>query len=159
MAMSWQYIAGFFDGEGSISRRTPRNGYAITIPQTELNVLNEIRSFVCFGSIYAVAKKHEHWKDNWVYNRHAQREVLHFCESVAPFLVIKRDKIVAAANDLWELILRDSLRKQKRDEDIAFAVAMREQGHSYREIASALGSSNRLYARSLLRSGGVVPRY
>ncbi len=65
--MDWNYIAGFFDGEGSILKHDPTN-YRISIPQTNEEVLQKIKTFSNMGNIFKTRKRKEHWKDSWVYS-------------------------------------------------------------------------------------------
>lgn len=47
--MTWEYIAGFFDGEGSICHNG--KGYRVTIVQTNQEVLDDIVQFSGVGSV------------------------------------------------------------------------------------------------------------
>jgi hypothetical protein len=53
--MNWDYIAGFFDGEGNVHiAKTKKNQLAIYIRiyQGSKEVLEEIRKFIGYGQIY-----------------------------------------------------------------------------------------------------------
>ncbi|HPA25214.1 MAG TPA: LAGLIDADG family homing endonuclease [bacterium] len=53
--MTWNYVAGFFDGEGSITKNG--SGFRITIVQTNKEVLEEIKKFIQLGGCYGNYKK------------------------------------------------------------------------------------------------------
>ena len=59
--MNWNYIAGFFDGEGTLTRTGSR--YKIGITQTNKEVLEEIQSFTKIGLMHRIKKRKPHWKD------------------------------------------------------------------------------------------------
>ena len=58
--MNWSYIAGFFDGEGSVAHNG--KGFRITIAQTDLEILNLIKDFTGVGHVIEVTKRKKHWK-------------------------------------------------------------------------------------------------
>ncbi len=47
--MTWNYVVGFFDGEGSITKNG--SGFRITIVQTNKEVLEEIKKFIQLGGV------------------------------------------------------------------------------------------------------------
>ncbi len=49
--MNWDYVAGFFDGEGSVSIRSNRSSQ-LRLVNTDKAVMEAIRDFVGFGTIY-----------------------------------------------------------------------------------------------------------
>jgi len=57
VAMNYQYIAGFFDGEGTTRIEKSENRVSISIPQTNLLVLQKIQKFCGFGRICKVKKE------------------------------------------------------------------------------------------------------
>lgn len=63
--MTWNYVVGFFDGEGSITKNG--SGFRITIVQTNKEVLEEIKKFIQLGGVMEITKRKLHWKDCWVY--------------------------------------------------------------------------------------------
>ena len=98
-SMSWQYIAGFFDGEGSANKyknRIPR----IQLTNTNRQVLEIIRDFMQCGSIYLHRMKHDNWKDCYVLVIHSYKDVLFFCRSILKFLIIKKTTIQKILTEL-----------------------------------------------------------
>ena len=58
--MDWSYIAGFIDGEGSIILSEGR--VKIAVPNTNINVLNEICKFIGVGNVNVYNLKNPEWK-------------------------------------------------------------------------------------------------
>ncbi len=71
--MTREYVAGFFDGEGSPAKSG--NGFRISIPQTNLEVVGAIKAFSGVGTICIPIKRQSHWKDSWIFS----------------FLIVKKD--------------------------------------------------------------------
>lgn len=118
--MTWQYIAGFFDGEGSFCHNG--KGFRITISQTDENVLNEIKKFTGLGNVIKVTKRRDHWKDAWVYYIAKQEDVLTFTQNTTEYLLVKKDILIDAQKKLQravagiqekEINICDSLIKRK----------------------------------------------
>jgi len=145
--MDWSYIAGFFDGEGSltISGKTHR----ITIPQTNELVLNSIQNFVGRGSVFPVKKRKIHWKDSWIYCITKQEDVLYFLSNIESFLIVKKE-LVAQRMPIIKKMVQEYGRKKKLSiklrED---AVKLRQQGLTYRQIGRKL-SIDWGYARRVI---------
>jgi intein/homing endonuclease len=97
MAVSWPYIAGFFDGEGSL--RMP-GGYGsphINIAQSRkrgLDLLTEIQSFLSTHGIKSNIRRHRTLTGNghemfYLY-MYSQASGVAFLRSVFPYLHIKK---------------------------------------------------------------------
>lgn len=134
--MTWQYIAGFFDGEGSLIHNG--KGYRIVISQTHKQVLEEIKRFTRLGNVIEITKRKEHWKDAWVYYIAKQKDVLKFTQEVLPYLWVKKDAAESIQTELTSIV-------KKQDETIAKRIALagkakllRQQGLTYRQIGSSL---------------------
>ena len=141
--MTWEYIAGFFDGEGTIS--SVGDGYRVVISQTNLLVLEEIRLFVGFGNVSQVAKRKEHWKDAWIYYVARQKQVLRFLDSVEPFLIVKSQKASKAIVDLQPRVRRLEV-KEKNKEKKTIKIC-----NFCRNSASSDLFQNRYFPRAFLR--------
>lgn len=145
--MTWQYIAGFFDGEGSLTHN--KKGYRITISQTDKSVLQEIKYFSYCGKIFKNKKRKPHWKDSWVFYIAKQEDILHFLLKIYPFLITKKSLVKMVIPDLR---IQTNLIKDKKDkvENLKKEIVMlRNQGSTYREIGEKLnidfGHARRLY--------------
>ncbi len=135
--MTWAYIAGFFDGEGSITNNG--KGFRITIAQTNQEVLEKIRDFVGAGYVIAVAKRREHWKDSWVYYISSQQDILRFLLGIFMFLVVKKKLAVKTIPILETVVKKQKERQIKNIYLIQNSKKLREDGLTYREIGRKLG--------------------
>lgn len=104
MEVNWQYLAGFFDGEGSIgvyNRNTDRTGtikyYVLVV---SLAQSGDIGERICTylkenfgGSIYCQLQ--ENRKPQWKWNVSANKAG-HFLQQLAPHLYIKKAEAKAA---------------------------------------------------------------
>ena len=87
--MNWDYVGGFFDGEGSIARSG--RSFRISIAQTNEEILNEICDFAGVGHVFKVTKRKEHWKDSWVYHIGSKKDIHLFLKRISPYLILKKD--------------------------------------------------------------------
>lgn len=135
--MTWNYIAGFFDGEGSITNN--KKGYRITLPQTNLEVLTEIKEYIGCEHLFKETKRKDHWKDNWVYYIAKQEDILFFLKKICNALIVKKKEAEAVIQ-----ILRENVNKMKACEKQRIAIErkakeLRKEGMAYREIGKRLG--------------------
>jgi len=136
MSITWQYIAGFFDGEGSIVHNG--KGFRITISQTNYLVLKTILDFVGFGFIFKNQRRKPNWKESWVYYIAKQEEVYIFLKNILPFIIVKKDLSVKIIPELKLFIKRQVKQKNNRKKIIKEAKLLRQQGLTYREIGKKL---------------------
>lgn len=135
--MNWSYFAGFFDGEGSVTRNG--NGYRITISQTNFLVLDEIRRWAQCGSIRTVATRRAHWKQSWTFAISKQGDVLHFLKKVHPWLIVKKPLVNSILPQLIGLVRQQQhsvIESRVRREKIR---KLRHQGLTYRAIGKITG--------------------
>lgn len=149
--MTWAYIAGFFDGEGSISHNG--KGYRVTIPQTSLPVLKAIQQHARVGHVIAVSKRKEHWRDAWVYYVAKQSDVESFLRSCCPYLIVKQKKTKDVLAVLPEILTRQRCRARLAAKNKLLVRRLRSRGLSWRAIGNQLGIdwgyARRLYLRTL----------
>ncbi|MBA3046930.1 LAGLIDADG family homing endonuclease [Patescibacteria group bacterium] len=134
--MTWEYIAGFFDGEGSITHN--KKGYRITISQTDLKVLQKIRNYVDYGFVFKNKKRKSHWKDSWIYYIAKQESVLEFLIKIKPLAVVKKEQIIFIIPILKKAVKNINKKKRIRLANIVKAKKLREQGLTYRQIGKKL---------------------
>lgn len=134
--MTWEYIAGFFDGEGSITHNG--KGYRLSISQTNKKVLNEIAHFTKIGYVITVTKRKSHWKDSWVYYIAKQGDILKFLEQTKEFLIVKKTLTLRAIKGLIVNINRTQKRWDLRLYRITEAKKLRLQGLTFRAIGKIL---------------------
>ena len=145
--MTWKYIAGFFDGEGSITHN--KKGYRITISQTNKEVLNNIKNYTGVGNIFKNSKRRSHWKDSWVYYIAKQSDVFLFLKNILPYLIIKKNEANKTLPDLESSVNRINKKIRERRIRIKKVKKLREQGLSYRQIGERLNIDYG-YARRLI---------
>lgn len=88
--ISWEYIAGFFDGEGCLSIKNRYKGigyWTLGMTQKNIEVLETIQEFLGGGHIY---KKSD--CDCWSYELYKQQHVRSILEKLLPYLIVKYDK-------------------------------------------------------------------
>src|SRR5260221_9626709 len=101
--LTWEWIAGFFDGEGCVSTctNTGRNGtgsISASVSQSAaigLEVLTDIKEFLGARGIKAYLTCQKHPKnprinDNWQLRVMARTSVAPFLRGVIPYLRVKR---------------------------------------------------------------------
>lgn len=135
--MNWDYIAGFFDGEGTFGNYG--SGYKISVTQTNKKVLEKIQSFTKLGHIHHLKKRKSHWKDAWVYYIAKQEDVYIFLNKILDKLVVKKETSSKALPKLRKKIKnreRQRIRTIKRKRQ---AKNLRKEGFSYRQIGKKLG--------------------
>ena len=145
--MTWEYIAGFFDGEGSLVHNG--KGYRANISQTNKEVLDEIKYFSGVGLVCKITKRQAQWKDSWVYYVSKQKDVDFFVRNILPFVYVKKDKIIETIPKLdriLELQKFRSIRLVRRKKE---ALKLRESGLSYWRIGQKMGL-DRSYVRKLI---------
>ena len=135
--MNWSYIAGFFDGEGSITHNNGI-GFRITIPQTNEEVLNEIRNFAKVGYVIKLKKRKAHWKDSWLYYIASKKDVLVFLKKMIPYLVLKKEISLKAIYSLKEQLIKIEKKKETYKRRQSKAKLLRLKGWSYRKIGKRL---------------------
>jgi len=92
--MNWQYIAGFFDGEGSINvtrRGKPTIFYRVDMSQKYPEALEAIQEFLGYGIIY-----HRYDGKRNIYELRINRksDIIDFVTHVLPYSIVKREKII-----------------------------------------------------------------
>ncbi|OGZ68861.1 MAG: hypothetical protein A3D35_03065 [Candidatus Staskawiczbacteria bacterium RIFCSPHIGHO2_02_FULL_34_9] len=134
--MNWSYIAGFFDGEGSISPNG--GGFRVSIPQTNKKVLEEILHFTKVGFVINVKKRQAHWKDSWVYYIASKKDVYYFLSKTMPFLIVKKENTLNAMhilkNQIYIMEKKIEIHNKRKRE----AKIMKLKGLSYRQIGKEL---------------------
>ena len=146
--MDWKYIAGFFDGEGSITQTQGRHRLYIT--QANLEVLELIKAFVGYGKVSPITKRKNHWKDAWVYFIGDMHQVQQFLEGILPYLIVKKDKAKNAIVEIRLRIDRIDKAQELKTRKMQQAVALRQQGLTYRAIGQIL-KTDWGYVRHLIK--------
>ena len=95
------YIAGLFDGEGSVdfAKRKEKRGNVqsilMRIEMTDEDVLKWVHETLGVGTVRKRNRspsRKAHWKDAWVYSVRF-RDALHVCKILWPYAIVKLHKI------------------------------------------------------------------
>lgn len=149
MYMDWRYVAGFFDGEGSIVK-TPVYRYRIFVTQTNEEVLKKIQAFTGVGSVVPITKRKKHWKNAWIYYISSSENILRFLRHIQPYLIVKKELASHAIKNL-EIRKKQRMRQERLLEHrIKGAKKLRAQGLPYRKIGRILRMDFG-YARRLVK--------
>jgi len=91
-----QYLAGFFDGEGSVSlfvdKKSKYKNFKIRIVNTDKYVLDYIKK-TFGGKIYSMKRYHKNHKDKWSWDLNG-KAALPLIKSLYPFCIIKKQKLI-----------------------------------------------------------------
>jgi uncharacterized protein YerC len=145
--MSNEYIAGFFDGEGSVTKFAHKNSYRITLPQTNLEVLEKIRLHVGVGAIMTVTKRKAHYKDFWLYYTSSNVDTKIFIDKIVEHLVIKKEKCEIVLNKIEQILKEREYKDERIKQDTIEVKKYIEEGLSYRKIEKILGISRQKICR------------
>jgi len=145
--MNWSYIAGFFDGEGSLCHNG--KGFRVTIPQTSRPVLKETNEFVGYGNIIYLPKRKIHWSDGWTYYIAKQSEVYAFLKKIYPYIIVKKNLVKKTIPKLRKTIEQQKFRKKVYNMRKGKGKKLRSEGLTYREIGRQL-KMDWGYARRLI---------
>lgn len=100
MRGGWEYVAGLFDGEGSIgvyrqSRKTRAWGISLRISGAYLPTLEEIVDFTGYGRIHKVPRPNG-GKQVWQWGIQRRSSIADFCENATPFTREKAEQLAIA---------------------------------------------------------------
>ena|SRR3990167_7606838 len=154
--MNWSYIAGFFDGEGSVLGygRAPR----ISIAQKRAKVLRDIQKFMWAQDIRSQIYKYPNSKrkDLSQLRVNATNEVISFIECVLPYLIVKKRE---CKNALGILRTRTNKRKKWRLSELLKMKELRQKGFTAKQIARELNKPIRTVEAYCYRDGKNGIRY
>lgn len=98
--MDWSYVAGFFDGEGSIHKDKKSNSWTVQLTQKDREVLDQIREFLINHSISPVGIYYR-LNGKTINDKHfdihilifsKRANVIRFFQAVLPYLIVKKAK-------------------------------------------------------------------
>ncbi len=93
MLMNWNYIAGFFDGEGSVHVRPNGTGAVLAFYNTNRRVIEEIQSFLGAGVIREMPQKNPRHRTLYSLNIVAHDELLRVTSELVRYSFMKRDQL------------------------------------------------------------------
>lgn len=140
MTISKEYIAGFFDGEGTICITKSRNyrkltsscyRLAVEICQKDTTFLKYLQS-IYGGKVYKKLNKGSIFHQ---YRVHKREDVRFFLEDISPFLIFKKEQAKLAINFLETIRDDDGKRIPMSDQHYKLRENLREQmkllNHTY----------------------------
>ena len=136
--MTWEYIAGFIDGEGSITKR--KRSYNIYISQANRKVLEKIRDFIGRGYVYPLTKRKAHWKNAWLYSAGSAENTHYLLSHIVDKLTVKKERALRGLDELTVRITEIENGKKIKRERIRKAKILRKKGWSYRKIGKELNT-------------------
>lgn len=118
MSISWQYVAGFFDGEGSIDIQS-KSRYRLTLCQSQKQdyVLYVISLFLSENRIQSHIKIVVRKPGSLsiqplsVLNIYGVRNIYTMSAAMLPYLIVKKDKIELIMGSILESVERMDKRK------------------------------------------------
>jgi hypothetical protein len=110
------YIAGLFDGEGTVRiayqrRKHRRGGIHIGIANTNLEALEWTHAKLGIGRIETGKRKSEHWRTCYYYTITDMGEAYGFLESIKPYVIIKK-KHASLALEWLEIQMKKTYSKE-----------------------------------------------
>ena len=96
--LSWQYVAGFFDGEGCVTHRVDgnRDSYEIDCSNSNLSSLKSIQKFINTGILTQDRKADDHYKALYRLRVRDHRNVLRVATGMAAFSIVKKAQLLKA---------------------------------------------------------------
>jgi hypothetical protein len=151
--MDWSYIAGFFDGEGSISShsRNRRNSHQVQISQKfrEDQVLHRVAEFLREQGVCCKVNDRRGCPAGYLLVcRH--RSVKTFLEKCLPSLIVKRNKAIELLSKMESMQYR---RDRITSELLGEAMTLYRQGKSWRQVGEEMGQSGDSLGRAARRYG------
>lgn len=151
--MDLSYIAGFFDGEGSLGVYGKIQRPKISISQTDDKILEEIRDFIGVGQVYKTGRRKgkSHWKDSWVYIVNKREDCLVFIDKIQPYLRLQRkiDSCIEMRSIIKNWLDSNLTYGSKREETKKKVFLLNSKGLSCREIQDRVGISRSTVSRML----------
>ncbi len=93
--INWAYVAGFFDGEGSLHMDRYESTVQLRIDNTFRRAIVEIKSFVKCGTISNRGRAKPYHKDRIRLTVSNHSDVLRILEGMLPYLIVKRERAEA----------------------------------------------------------------
>jgi len=157
--MDWQYIAGYFDGEGHVSLHQTGRGdrtHGLAWYNTNLDSLEAMQSFMGAGTIVA---RHNHGfgkKTSYILSVTRKLDLLRVLDELIPSLIIKQRAARELRQDLIDNVdehRMDNFGKVSSVGDDQLKQWHFAEGRSVTEIAAMVGVSHAAVSRSFKLRG------
>jgi hypothetical protein len=99
--VTWQYVAGFFDGEGCVGAPSGRTGIKLQIAQKTAAVLEEIKSFLdAQGIVCAISRNRSHPAQMYTLHIDGRAAARLMLEGLRPYVIVKKQSVEDALRQL-----------------------------------------------------------
>ena len=144
--MNWQYLGGFFDGEGHVGVHKGRGKYTqhdITVANTHKPTIEAISRFLNSQNIKHSTFKRTYdnpkWKTAFKIKVTSIRAGIVFLEMILPYLLTKREQALSTL----EWLRRQTPRKFISKESFDNALALYSSGKTLRQVGGILGMDHK----------------
>ena len=97
------WLAGIFEGEGSITHRRGTNTFQIRIKMTDYDVLERVHRIARCGTLLPVKTYQSHHKQAWQWAIGAKKDITNVLTRILPFLGERRAYKALNTLDAYEL--------------------------------------------------------
>lgn len=95
--MNWNYIAGFFDADGSITYENRGKGHwELKFTNTDKKILQKIKNFIKAGKVYRHHRKRPYGKPCYDLRIARHLAVLRICTELLPRCHVKKERVKEA---------------------------------------------------------------
>ncbi len=155
--MNWNYIAGFFDGEGSICQlkfgKHKRVRFYVSISNTDYKVLKEIQKFAKVGNVYKCTDRNPRWKPCWQYMINSHVDIVYFINHIVKRSLVKKKSLVEKRKSLLKYQEARRLTRKKFVDKYEKRIRRNfRRGISISELARKVGLSRpsvRIYLKKM----------
>jgi len=149
--MNWSYIAGFFDGEGSIVPISSNGkSYRVSIAQSNKEVLELMAEFLDQYGIHTWITYKQPTSLTRLPGYHLSfsksTSVRFFLEIIEGEIIVKRKLVLGVLNNLTDVVVTPI-----SETELVDMIAMHNDGLPQREIANLLGRSQYAVSSNLRR--------
>lgn len=100
--IGWEYIAGFFDGEGCVfqfNKSMPYKYWQVCITQKDRSILDKIQKFVGYGTVSQESDQKYNWHRYKIFK---QERVLDFLLKIFPYVIVKKEQVREILENPWK---------------------------------------------------------
>lgn len=87
------YIAGLFDGEGSVGWYEKSRTLTVLVCNTNFKALKWLQDHISYGTVNIKYENRNDWQNMWEWKIHSRQHVREFLSLIRPYLIIKADQV------------------------------------------------------------------
>lgn len=145
MEMNWDYIAGFFDGEGSVTLyKETKNKWGravkINIEQKDTKSLKAIKKFLLENGLNKVGLYSRKTRTTSCIQIQNKFDIALFLENIIPLIIVKRKKSIKClkfVTSKWYAVGHYSKEEKQK------AINLYKEGKNYFEISKIIGANHK----------------